>query len=58
MLSVEECKKHIGDLVSTDQEITEIRDLLYAFVEQALDFATETGTLASKKALCTQQKQN
>lgn len=36
MLSLEECKKYIGDDLS-DEKIIEIRDVLYSFAESALD---------------------
>ena len=42
MLSIEECKKHIGSLNLTDKEIEDIRDHLTAFVETALDFVIDS----------------
>ncbi|MDD3471950.1 MAG: hypothetical protein PHS86_04125 [Syntrophaceae bacterium] len=45
MISIEECKKYIGFMNLTDEQIEEVRGLLYAFVEQALDFVVESGTL-------------
>ena len=36
MLSTEECKKHLGDTL-TDQQIENLRDALYALVENVLD---------------------
>lgn len=38
-LSVEECKKHIGDLGLTDKQIEDQVSNLKAFIEAALDFA-------------------
>mgnify|MGYP006268359017 CR=1 FL=1 len=36
MLSLEECKKYVGDDLS-DEKIIELRDVLYSFAESALD---------------------
>lgn len=47
MISIEECKKHIGNLNLSDKEIEEIRDALYVLAENALDFREKTDTLCS-----------
>jgi hypothetical protein len=49
MLTIEECKKHIGDLDLTDEQIGEIRDLLHTFVAQSLDYAIEQGMFVVKE---------
>jgi hypothetical protein len=49
MLSVEECKKYIGDQGLSDQQIERIANNLQAFLEQAVDFVFEAGTLANKQ---------
>jgi hypothetical protein len=50
-LSIEECKKYIGNLNLTDKQIEEVRDILYAFIEQALDYSIDSGivTLSQKQ---------
>lgn len=55
MLSVEECKKHIADPTLTDEQIVRIRDDLYRFVEQALDYLQERGILSNEQ---TKNKEN
>lgn len=52
MLSIEECKKYIGDLDLTDKQIEEVRDILSAFVEQALDYVTEEGIVCGTEKVC------
>ena len=37
MLSIEECKKFIGETKRSDKEIEELRDALYVSVEKILD---------------------
>lgn len=49
MITLEECKKYIGNLNLTDEQIEEVRGLLYAFVEKAMDFAVESGTFVLKE---------
>lgn len=48
-ISVEECRACLGDLELTDEEIEEIRDLLYACVEQVLDYVIEEGLVSDEK---------
>jgi hypothetical protein len=43
MLTIDECKKHIGNLNLPDDEVEKIRELLYAFVERTLDYGLENG---------------
>ena len=52
MLSIEECKKYIEDLNLTDKQIEEARDLVYAFVEQALDYVTERDMVSHTGETC------
>lgn len=52
MLTLEECKKHIGKLNLPDHEIEKIRGLLYAFVERTLDYSVETGMLVGAETIC------
>lgn len=54
MITIEECKKYIGNLNLTDKQIEEVRDLLYAFVEQSLDYVVNSGivVLSKEKDLC------
>lgn len=49
MISVEECKKHIGGLGLNDKQIEEIRDLLYVFIERSLDYVIDSGIVALSK---------
>ena len=37
MLSVEECKEHLGDVNLSDEQVEGFRDALYALVENLLD---------------------
>lgn len=37
MISIEQCKKHIGETHLSDSEVVEIRDAIYALVESVFD---------------------
>ncbi|HEY4506363.1 MAG TPA: hypothetical protein VJJ24_02880 [Candidatus Paceibacterota bacterium] len=37
MLSTEECKKHLAGITLTDKQVEDLRDALYALVENVLD---------------------
>lgn len=52
MLTIDECKNYIGDLNLTDEKIEEVRDLLYASVEQALDYVIEQGIVSDEETIC------
>ena len=41
MISVEQCKKHIGETNLSDSEIEEIRDIIYALTESVFDDLAE-----------------
>lgn len=49
MLTIEECKQHIGNLNLPDHEIEKVRELLYAFVERTLDYGLENGMFVVTK---------
>ena len=44
MLTIEECKSHLGSANLSDAGIARVRGLLYVLVENALDYMTDTGT--------------
>ena len=54
MISIEECKKYIGNLDLTDKQIEAIRGFIYAFVEQSLDYVIDSGivALSNKTKIC------
>lgn len=55
MVSIEECKKYIGNLDLNDRQIEAIRGYLYAFVEQSLDYVVGGGIVAlsnEKEKIC------
>lgn len=52
MISIEECKKYIGETNLSDKEIEKIRELLYAFVERSLDYIVEKGMLLDEENPC------
>ena len=54
MITIEECKKHIGNLNLTDKQIEAIRGYLYAFVELSLDYVIDSGivALSNKTKIC------
>lgn len=52
MLSIEECKNYIGDLNLTDKQLEEVRDVLSAFVEQALDYVIKEGIVCDAEKVC------
>ena len=58
MISIEECKKHIGGGGLTDKQIEEVRDLLYAFAEHTLDLINISGSVVSKKIVWKTSKKN
>lgn len=37
MISINQCKEILGDSNFSDEQITEVRDILYAMVEQVFD---------------------
>lgn len=49
MISIEECKKYIGNLNLTDKQIEEVIDLLYSFIEQALDYSINSSIVVLSK---------
>lgn len=51
MLSLEECKKHIGHLNLDDKQVEEIRSHLTAFVEAAFDSVFDSDTLPPARSL-------
>ena len=51
-MSVEECQIYLGDLNFPDKQIEETRDILYAFVEQVLDYVIEEGLVSDKEKTC------
>lgn len=54
MISIEECRKYIGNSSFTDEQIEAIRGYLYSFVEQSLDYVIDSGIVAlpNKKEIC------
>lgn len=43
MLSLEECREHLPDCRLSDKQIEDVRDILYSFAEQALDYVNHGG---------------
>lgn len=37
MISIDECKKHLGGIDITDTEVEELRGILYGFINRVLD---------------------
>jgi len=37
MLSIEECRQHLKGLELSDEQIEQLRDVLYSIIEQVLD---------------------
>ena len=56
MISIEECKKHIGNTDLTDEQIEKVRELLYAFVEHTLDLKNNSGSVVNKKIVWNKNK--
>lgn len=49
MITIEECKKHMGNLNLTDKQVEEVRNALYAVVEQAMDYTIQSGMIVPTK---------
>jgi hypothetical protein len=49
MLSVDECKKYLDDPSLSDKQVAELRDYLYTFIEQGMDFVFSVDTVSNCK---------
>jgi hypothetical protein len=37
MISMEECREHLADMQLSEQQVNDLRDVIYALVENVLD---------------------